>query len=143
VTITFSPSSPRPNPPTGYLDSINALLRQITQPIGNTINDTLGAYISSSVISFLFVDQPIILVVIVVTVLAIIIAIAAVAVKRKKRRVQHNRDQKPPQPLEKPEDQVEPRASGEPAGKTEVSQQGAEIPQGAGMPSGPKHFVFV
>jgi hypothetical protein len=79
-------SSPTPNPLSGFLDSVNAFLRQTTQPIGNMINQTLGAYIPSSVISFLFVDQPLIPVVIVVAVLAIIIAIATVVVKRRKRR---------------------------------------------------------
>jgi len=68
-----------------FVDYINDFLIPITQPIGNAINNALGNYIPYSIISFLFVDQPIVLA---AAILAILIMIAlAVALHRRRARL--------------------------------------------------------
>jgi hypothetical protein len=47
---------------TAYVNMVNDFLGSLTQPIGNMISNALGSYAPSTVISYLFVDQPIVLV---------------------------------------------------------------------------------
>lgn len=88
-----TPLSGRQSPPTSlistpsglmsYVNEINDFLRQITKPLGNAINGTVGNIVPSFIISFLFVDQPIFLAVLV---LMIIIAVVTVVIYGKRAR---------------------------------------------------------
>ena len=86
TTTLYSSNSTRPTAGGfSFVDYINNLLKPITQPIGNAINNTLGNYIPYSIISFLFVDQPIVLA---AAILAIVSLIAlAIALHRRRARM--------------------------------------------------------
>jgi hypothetical protein len=82
-TVSISPS-PYPSGATSFLNSINAFLRPITQPINNMIGGALGGFIPDSTMNFLFVEQPIYLLGILIVFVVAISAVVTVAMHRRR-----------------------------------------------------------